>query len=360
MRNNNTLTVVNTNKRDVSENQNRPIVITRSSVGRGSSPQSNATQITNTIAPIVGENYADIIRELKESNFLYNPSFANGAEGWSFSESDFTQKKVRIIPVDYKMRLILRDGGSVTQPNSLIKKPKKHYIYNYNKDRQDIEYKNEDVGSPSEGITIKDINWENLPDFEKTKDKTEKDDCLYLSISFKCNDSGSIEFGFNGTDNSKENVLKYTSQNMSASEDIQAIQLEGVWDGTGDFIISVPEGEIEIVSLSLTDKPLENYIEQNESAISQILENIQKASEYFSLLKNRFTLVQTELLQLYSNDSAIKTTLEDHEKRINKLELDYESLHSSINKINTSISDIKTDISNLEKRIEAIENPPTE
>ena len=53
MRNNNTLTVVNTNKRDVSENQNRPIVITRSSVGRGSSTQSNATQITNTIAPIV-------------------------------------------------------------------------------------------------------------------------------------------------------------------------------------------------------------------------------------------------------------------------------------------------------------------
>jgi chromosome segregation ATPase len=174
------------------------------------------------------------------------------------------------------------------------------------------------------------------------------------------------------------------------SEEIQTITTQGTWDGVGDFEISLTGGQVEIVGLSLLDKSFEDYCKQTDSHIMQSVENINKELDFLEQIVKRFTLVQSHVNQLYSNDTALKSLLDKQATLIEELkEADrvigeaLEGIHSVLSShdsritsnknsisgilntlseleewktsIGTDISGINTSIANLDKRISELE-----
>lgn len=313
------LTVVNT---DSKKNKTEP-TSTSQTAGRGSSsPAISALPkpgyIIDLVTPVIAENYADSIMQLSTGSYLYNPSFANDAEGWNFSEEHVKDGKVKIVVSDFKVRLRIRDGGSISQPNGRIQKPGTHdeYLFDENEASAGIEM--------SEG-------WPVITAPEMKEGKNEKANILYLSVSFVCKESGIISVGFPSSDYAEEDVLEYITQSVSKSDEIQTISAQGTWNMEGDFVIRVPSGEVEIVSVSLTGSPLESYRKQTDSAINQSLQNFKRAFDFFPLLKEWIDTAQDEIKKLKTKNTTLSNTIETMSQNIAKLEERIDKLENAVN-----------------------------
>lgn len=319
------------------------------------------SEVIGKILPIISENYADAITQLMSASYLFNPAFANDAEGWIMSDEDVTNGRTLIVSSDNKNRLFLSDTGSILQSNDRIRKPGKHKEYTYTEKEEEGEEGNgtnppeqedgENVFEPSEELVTTPVEWEGIEEPEKVEGDEEKDDVLYLTFNYICRKSGTVNVGFVGTEESGEGSLLLQSVQMEESADIQTVAAEGTWDGKGNFKIFLEGGEVEVVSLSLLDKPLEEYRKQTDSYIKQTIENIGKAFEFIHEVIKRITLIQNHINQLYSNDSILNETIEGLKERVEDAEKDIDDLQNTDLFFYEQIDGILTTLTDHDARI---------
>lgn len=345
-----TLSYINTTPRVASKQES---VGTSAQVYRPHSSSSGITmsEVLNRLLPLIGENYADLVTLLTPESYLYNPAFADGGDGWTISDKE----KAYITTSDGKNRLFMFSGSVISQANDKIRQPGKHKEYTFTKEEEDgatppeAEIPDESF-DPSEELVTDPVEWGDIEEPEKVSGEEEKPDTLYLSFSYICKEPGTLTIGFPESDQTPEEALKVQTIQLESSGNIQTVTAQGTWDGKGPFQISLSLGQVEIVSLSLLDKPLEEYRKQTDSYIKQTIENIGKSFDFIKQTIRRITLIQSHINQLYSNDVVLKTFLDDHDEAIKDLIKTYLLLYELIEGIQATLADHDTRITKAQEK----------
>lgn len=322
------------------------------SPGFTSSPSGmTLKEVADRIIPVIAENYADMQTEIERESFLYNPSFSNEADGWTIKEEDW-KVNVRIQVSDDKKRMFLSSGGTVQQLNEKIRKPGKRYEYVVPETTDESSAASSDgVQSRAAGVTIKTIAWPELEIPENVQDKYEKPEFLYLSLEFICHKDGVLGIGFKDSGMADPDSLPFVERAFSKSDQIQVIEEDGTWDGSGYFHIGFTEGEIEIISLRLYGKPLEDYRKQTDSFIKQTLANLKAAYKTLEKFKERDKMVQDELNVLYGNDNTLDKRIEELDKKIDEVD----SRVDSVSGLSERIDSLSESLDALSKRLDELE-----
>lgn len=212
---------------------------------------------------------------------------------------------------------------------------------------------------------------------------TDVQDRLYISIRIFAKTAGTLTVGFEGCSSvsGKSNTL--TAQNVAVpySGDWTNIPLEGVWNGTGNFVLRYT-GDCYIAMASITDKPLSEFSKSVSTQIKQTATNIQLLGENINKVDGTTTQLGLDLdaekksIRLYvdETDKANRTfTTSGIEASVGKVQawvknLDYATnttvnskveilsgrITSTVNKVNansTSITNIQQDIDTITQTV---------
>ena len=181
---------------------------------------------------------------------LGNPFMVNGLLSVSGN------RKVSIDKMDGRQVLRLQNCG-VKQLNAHIRQPGTHK-----------EYQQPSGSTGDNGLK------------KPATGSTDVQDRLYISIRIFAKTAGTLTIGFEGCSSvsGKSNTL--TAQNIAVpySGDWTNIPLEGVWNGTGDFVLRYT-GDCYIAIASITDKPLSEFSKSVSTQIKQTATNIQLLGE---------------------------------------------------------------------------------
>lgn len=197
---------------------------------------------------------------------LGNPFMVNGLLSVSGN------RKVSIDKVDGRQVLRLQNCG-VKQLNAHIRQPGTHK-----------EYQQPSGSTGDNGLK------------KPATGSTDVQDRLYISIRIFAKTAGTLTIGFEGCSSvsGKSNTL--TAQNIAVpySGDWTNIPLEGVWNGTGDFVLRYT-GDCYIAIASITDKPLSEFSKSVSTQIKQTATNIQLLGENIDNVNGTTTQLGIEL-----------------------------------------------------------------
>ena len=251
------------------------------------------------LSGLFATNFSKLTYEItEEDNYLKNASFTENLVGWSTDASDahyissndepflvngslmaIAEKVAAIEECEGRNRLHLHNA-SITQSNSLIRKPGTHKVY-----------------VTSESGT--------------SDDYTEEPDKLYLSIKFLPVSSGTLTLGFVGA-SSDAGSLPFISRGVERSNDWQTVQVSGTWDGVGDFVLSYT-GNMYVSLLSLTADPLSDFKSEVSTSIEQTANNIR-------LLATNINNVKGTVTQLGIDLDAAEEQISIYAEKVNALE----------------------------------------
>ena len=284
---------------------------------------------------------------------LGNPFMVNGLLSVSGN------RKVSIDKVDGRQVLRLQNCG-VKQLNAHIRQPGTHK-----------EYQQPSGSTGDNGLK------------KPATGSTDVQDRLYISIRIFAKTAGTLTVGFEGCSSvsGKSNTL--TAQNVAVpySGDWTNIPLEGVWNGTGNFVLRYT-GDCYIAIASITDKPLSEFSKSVSTQIKQTATNIQLLGENINKVDGTTTQLGLDLdaekksIRLYvdETDKANRTfTTSGIEASVGKVQawvknLDYATnatvtskveilsgrITSTVNKVNansTSITNIQQDINTITQTV---------
>lgn len=284
---------------------------------------------------------------------LGNPFMVNGLLSVSGN------RKVSIDKMDGRQVLRLQNCG-VKQLNAHIRQPGTHKEYQ----------------QPSGSIGDNGLK-------KPATGSTDVQDRLYISIRIFAKTAGTLTVGFEGCSSvsGKSNTL--TAQNVAVpySGDWTNIPLEGVWNGTGNFVLRYT-GDCYIAIASITDKPLSEFSKSVSTQIKQTATNIQLLGENINKVDGTTTQLGLDLdaekksIRLYvdETDKANRTfTTSGIEASVGKVQawvknLDYATnttvtskvdilsgrITSTVNKVNansTSITNIQQDIDTITQTV---------
>lgn len=284
---------------------------------------------------------------------LGNPFMVNGLLSVSGN------RKVSIDKMDGRQVLRLQNCG-VKQLNTHIRQPGTHK-----------EYQQPSGSTGDNGLK------------KPATGSTDVQDRLYISIRIFAKTAGTLTVGFEGCSSvsGKSNTL--TAQNVAVpySGDWTNIPLEGVWNGTGNFVLRYT-GDCYIAIASITDKPLSEFSKSVSTQIKQTATNIQLLGENIDSVNGTTTQLGLDLdaekksIRLYvdETDKANRTfTTSGIEASVGKVQawvknLDYATnttvtskveilsgrITSTVNKVNansTSITNIQQDIDNITQTV---------
>lgn len=197
---------------------------------------------------------------------LGNPFMVNGLLSVSGN------RKVSIDKMDGRQVLRLQNCG-VKQLNAHIRQPGTHKEYQQPSGSKG----NNGLKKPATG-------------------STDVQDRLHISIRIFAKTAGTLTIGFEGCSSvsGKSNTL--TAQNIAVpySGDWTNIPLEGVWNGTGDFVLRYT-GDCYIAIASITDKPLSEFSKSVSTQIVQTAENIKLLGENIDNVNGTTTRLGLEL-----------------------------------------------------------------
>lgn len=239
----------------------------------------------------------------EDDNYLTNATFTKDMEGWEH-ESDielysfegalidmginFLSGKNSVSEVvDYDGRQMLRlKDGYIRQENALIRKP-------------------------------------------------EEDSVMFLNFRYKCITSGVLKIGFE--DGTEGGDFELREVLISPNTEYKVFELEGTWDGVGDFFLSFT-GDIYIEFLSFANKPLEDYKREVYTLFEQ-------TDEYI-------TAVATEVnnLENYVKTAGWITAADGH-----KLWATHETVDELGNRITTAESELKIQADQISATVKSIE-----
>lgn len=284
---------------------------------------------------------------------LGNPFMVNGLLSVSGN------RKVSIDKMDGRQVLRLQNCG-VKQLNAHIRQPGTHK-----------EYQQPSGSTGDNGLK------------KPATGSTDVQDRLYISIRIFAKTAGTLTVGFEGCSSvsGKSNTL--TAQNVAVpySGDWTNIPLEGVWNGTGNFVLRYT-GDCYIAIASITDKPLSEFSKSVSTQIKQTATNIQLLGENINKVDGTTTQLGLDLdaekksIRLYvdETDKANRTfTTAGIEASVGKVQawvknLDYATnttvtskveilsgrITSTVNKVNansTSITNIQQDINTITQTV---------
>ena len=284
---------------------------------------------------------------------LGNPFMVNGLLSVSGN------RKVSIDKMDGRQVLRLQNCG-VKQLNAHIRQPGTHK-----------EYQQPSGSTGDNGLK------------KPATGSTDVQDRLYISIRIFAKTAGTLTVGFEGCSSvsGKSNTL--TAQNVAVpySGDWTNIPLEGVWNGTGNFVLRYT-GDCYIAMASITDKPLSEFSKSVSTQIKQTATNIQLLGENINKVDGTTTQLGLDLdaekksIRLYvdETDKANRTfTTSGIEASVGKVQawvknLDYATnttvtskveilsgrITSTVNKVNansTSITNIQQDIDTITQTV---------
>lgn len=284
---------------------------------------------------------------------LGNPFMVNGLLSVSGN------RKVSIDKMDGRQVLRLQNCG-VKQLNAHIRQPGTHK-----------EYQQPSGSTGDNGLK------------KPATGSTDVQDRLYISIRIFAKTAGTLTVGFEGCSSvsGKSNTL--TAQNVAVpySGDWTNIPLEGVWNGTGNFVLRYT-GDCYIAIASITDKPLSEFSKSVSTQIKQTATNIQLLGENIDSVNGTTTQLGLDLdaekksIRLYvdETDKANRTfTTSGIEASVGKVQawvknLDYATnttvtskveilsgrITSTVNKVNansTSITNIQQDINAITQTV---------
>lgn len=284
---------------------------------------------------------------------LGNPFMVNGLLSVSGN------RKVSIDKMDGRQVLRLQNCG-VKQLNAHIRQPGTHK-----------EYQQPSGSTGDNGLK------------KPATGSTDVQDRLYISIRIFAKTAGTLTVGFEGCSSvsGKSNTL--TAQNVAVpySGDWTNIPLEGVWNGTGNFVLRYT-GDCYIAMASITDKPLSEFSKSVSTQIKQTATNIQLLGENIDSVNGTTTQLGLDLdaekksIRLYvdETDKANRTfTTAGIEASVGKVQawvknLDYATnttvtsnveilsgrITSTVSKVNansTSITNIQQDINTITQTV---------
>lgn len=284
---------------------------------------------------------------------LGNPFMVNGLLSVSGN------RKVSIDKMDGRQVLRLQNCG-VKQLNAHIRQPGTHK-----------EYQQPSGSTGDNGLK------------KPATGSTDVQDRLYISIRIFAKTAGTLTVGFEGCSSvsGKSNTL--TAQNVAVpySGDWTNIPLEGVWNGTGNFVLRYT-GDCYIAIASITDKPLSEFSKSVSTQIKQTATNIQLLGENINKVNGKTTQLGLDLdaekksIRLYvdETDKANRTfTTSGIEASVGKVQawvknLDYATnttvnskveilsgrITSTVSKVNansTSITNIQQDIDTITQTV---------
>lgn len=179
-------------------------------------------------------------------------------------------RKVSLEKVDGRQILRVQNCG-IRQKNALIKQPGTHKEYV--------------AGEKSSA---------ELPPTEAGY--TDVQDKLYISVRIYAKTAGKLTIGFADCEEvrGKQNTLQQRTVNVAYSGAWKTIPIEGVWNGTGDFIIQYT-GDCYLAIASLTDEPLSELSKTVSTQIVQTASNIKLLGENIDTVNKKAVKVGFEL-----------------------------------------------------------------
>ncbi|MGN0284929.1 MAG: hypothetical protein ACI4B4_09015 [Segatella copri] len=179
-------------------------------------------------------------------------------------------RKVSLEKVDGRQILRVQNCG-IRQKNALIRQPGTHKEYV--------------AGEKSSA---------ELPPTEAGY--TEVQDKLYISVHIYAKTAGALTLGFADCEDvrGKQNTLKIRTINVAYSGAWKTIPIEGVWNGTGDFVIQYT-GDCYLAIASLTDEPLSELSKTVSTQIVQTANNIKLLGENIDTVNKKAVKVGFEL-----------------------------------------------------------------
>lgn len=179
-------------------------------------------------------------------------------------------RKVSLEKVDGRQILRVQNCG-IRQKNALIRQPGTHKEYV--------------AGEKSSA---------ELPSTEAGY--TEVQDKLYISVRIYAKTAGALTVGFADCEDvrGKQNTLQQRAVNVAYSGAWKTIPLEGVWNGTGDFVIQYT-GDCYLAIASLTDEPLSELSKTVSTQIVQTANNIKLLGENIDTVNKKAVKVGFEL-----------------------------------------------------------------
>lgn len=179
-------------------------------------------------------------------------------------------RKVSLEKVDGRQILRMQNCG-IRQKNALIRQPGTHREYV--------------AGEKSSA---------ELPPTEAGY--TDVQDKLYISVRIYAKTAGRLTIGFAGCDDvrGKQNTLQQRTVNVAYSGAWKTIPIEGVWNGTGDFIIQYT-GDCYLAIASLTDETLSELSKTVSTQIVQTASNIKLLGENIDTVNKKAVKVGFEL-----------------------------------------------------------------
>lgn len=257
----------------------------------------------------------------EEDNFFTNASMTNNCDGWSLAADEDEYFTIDDEPEFFNYELMSsyerfagiaelngRDMlrlsvGEAVQDNELIRKPGKHKVFTSTTENED--------GSI-------------------TKNYEEVDDTLYLSIRAYCEASGTLEFGFADADGNFYENNFHKSEELEESVDGYTFNLEGVWDGVGNFVIR-SSGDIYLDLISLTDRPLDNFKITTSTSIEQDAERISLLGKKVNGVEGSVTNLGLELNSAEERITAyVDKEIKGVSASISQLEIDTEGIKTTV------------------------------
>ena len=179
-------------------------------------------------------------------------------------------RKVSLEKVDGRQILRVQNCG-IRQKNALIRQPGTHKEYV--------------AGEKSSA---------ELPPTEAGY--TDVQDKLYISVRIYAKTAGALTLGFADCADvrGKQNTLQKRTINVAYSGAWKTIPIEGVWNGTGDFIIQYT-GDCYLAIASLTDEPLSELSKTVSTQIVQTANNIKLLGENIDTVNKKAVKVGFEL-----------------------------------------------------------------
>lgn len=179
-------------------------------------------------------------------------------------------RKVSLEKVDGRQILRVQNCG-IRQKNALIKQPGTHKEY----------------------VTGEKSSAE-LPPTEAGY--TDVQDKLYISVRIYAKTAGKLTIGFADCEEvrGKQNTLQQRTVNVAYSGAWKTIPIEGVWNGTGDFVIQYT-GDCYLAIASLTDEPLSELSKTVSTQIVQTANNIKLLGENIDTVNKKAVKVGIEL-----------------------------------------------------------------
>lgn len=258
---------------------------------------------------------------------LGNPFMVNGLLSVSGN------RKVSIDKMDGRQVLRLQNCG-VKQLNAHIRQPGTHKEY---------QQPSGDTGKNGLKTTA--------------TGSTDVQDRLYISIRIFAKTAGTLTIGFEGCSSvsGKSNTLIAQNIAIPYSGDWTNIPLEGVWNGTGDFVLRYT-GDCYIAIASITDKPLSEFSKSVSTQILQTATNIQLLGENIDSVNDTTTKLGINLdaekksIRLYV-DEVDKKNREETSSQITLLSGSITSTVKRVDDNYAKITKIRQDVNTITQTV---------